>query len=68
MTFFPCQGGAPSPFDRNFGTKIAAKAMQWITRTLKESYKGGKHINVTLDSSEDAEHLGVKLLCLSYKS
>uniref|UniRef100_A0A669EPC9 6-phosphofructokinase n=1 Tax=Oreochromis niloticus TaxID=8128 RepID=A0A669EPC9_ORENI len=39
------QGGAPSPFDRNFGTKIAAKAMQWITRTLKESYKGGKHIN-----------------------
>ncbi|KAL3988910.1 hypothetical protein ACER0C_013228 [Sarotherodon galilaeus] len=52
------QGGAPSPFDRNFGTKIAAKAMQWITRTLKESYKGGKHINVTLDSSEDAEHLG----------
>lgn len=42
--------------------------MQWITRTLKESYKGGKHINVTLDSSEDAEHLGVKLLCLSYKS
>uniref|UniRef100_A0A3P8N931 Phosphofructokinase domain-containing protein n=1 Tax=Astatotilapia calliptera TaxID=8154 RepID=A0A3P8N931_ASTCA len=41
------QGGAPSPFDRNFGTKIAAKAMQWITRTLKESYKGGKHINDT---------------------
>uniref|UniRef100_A0A7N8Y775 ATP-dependent 6-phosphofructokinase n=1 Tax=Mastacembelus armatus TaxID=205130 RepID=A0A7N8Y775_9TELE len=36
------QGGAPSPFDRNFGTKISAKAMQWITRTLKESFKGGK--------------------------
>uniref|UniRef100_A0A3B3HTR3 ATP-dependent 6-phosphofructokinase n=1 Tax=Oryzias latipes TaxID=8090 RepID=A0A3B3HTR3_ORYLA len=36
------QGGAPSPFDRNFGTKVAAKAMQWITRALKESYKGGK--------------------------
>uniref|UniRef100_A0A3B3CFI0 ATP-dependent 6-phosphofructokinase n=1 Tax=Oryzias melastigma TaxID=30732 RepID=A0A3B3CFI0_ORYME len=36
------QGGAPSPFDRNFGTKVAAKAMQWITRMLKESYKGGK--------------------------
>uniref|UniRef100_A0A8C6LX16 ATP-dependent 6-phosphofructokinase n=1 Tax=Nothobranchius furzeri TaxID=105023 RepID=A0A8C6LX16_NOTFU len=35
------QGGAPSPFDRNFGTKVAAKAIQWITRMLKESYKGG---------------------------
>ncbi|XP_029309027.1 LOW QUALITY PROTEIN: ATP-dependent 6-phosphofructokinase, platelet type-like [Cottoperca gobio] len=33
------QGGAPSPFDRNFGTKVAAKAIQWITRTLKDSYK-----------------------------
>uniref|UniRef100_A0A4W5QUS0 Phosphofructokinase, platelet n=1 Tax=Hucho hucho TaxID=62062 RepID=A0A4W5QUS0_9TELE len=30
------QGGAPSPFDRNFGTKIAAKAIQWISRKLKE--------------------------------
>ncbi|XP_018613258.1 ATP-dependent 6-phosphofructokinase, platelet type-like isoform X3 [Scleropages formosus] len=33
------QGGAPSPFDRNFGTKIAAKAMQWISKKLKESYR-----------------------------
>uniref|UniRef100_A0A8C1NUP7 ATP-dependent 6-phosphofructokinase n=1 Tax=Cyprinus carpio TaxID=7962 RepID=A0A8C1NUP7_CYPCA len=33
------QGGAPSPFDRNFGTKIAAKAMQWITKKLNESYR-----------------------------
>uniref|UniRef100_A0A8C7WHE4 ATP-dependent 6-phosphofructokinase n=1 Tax=Oncorhynchus mykiss TaxID=8022 RepID=A0A8C7WHE4_ONCMY len=36
------QGGAPSPFDRNFGTKIAAKAIQWISRKLKESYKEGR--------------------------
>ncbi|KAI7792949.1 putative ATP-dependent 6-phosphofructokinase, partial [Triplophysa rosa] len=35
------QGGAPSPFDRNFGTKIAAKAMQWITKKLNESYRQG---------------------------
>ncbi|XP_033849333.1 ATP-dependent 6-phosphofructokinase, platelet type-like isoform X4 [Acipenser ruthenus] len=33
------QGGAPSPFDRNFGTKIAAKAMLWISRKLKETYR-----------------------------
>uniref|UniRef100_A0A8I3N5L3 6-phosphofructokinase n=1 Tax=Canis lupus familiaris TaxID=9615 RepID=A0A8I3N5L3_CANLF len=31
------QGGAPSPFDRNFGTKISARAMQWISMKLKES-------------------------------
>uniref|UniRef100_A0A672IUI1 ATP-dependent 6-phosphofructokinase n=1 Tax=Salarias fasciatus TaxID=181472 RepID=A0A672IUI1_SALFA len=28
------QGGAPSPFDRNFGTKISAKAMQWVSKKL----------------------------------
>ncbi|XP_009069150.1 PREDICTED: ATP-dependent 6-phosphofructokinase, platelet type isoform X2 [Acanthisitta chloris] len=36
------QGGAPSPFDRNFGTKISAKAMQWISKKLKETYRKGK--------------------------
>ncbi|XP_007559930.1 PREDICTED: ATP-dependent 6-phosphofructokinase, platelet type-like isoform X4 [Poecilia mexicana] len=33
------QGGAPSPFDRNFGTKISAKAMQWLSQKLVESYR-----------------------------
>ncbi|KAF5928003.1 hypothetical protein HPG69_014161 [Diceros bicornis minor] len=36
------QGGAPSPFDRNFGTKISARAMQWITTKLKESHGKGR--------------------------
>lgn len=45
------QGGAPSPFDRNFGTKIAAKAMQWITEKLKESYREGRVFVDTEDSS-----------------
>lgn len=36
------QGGAPSPFDRNFGTKISAKAMQWISTKLKEASGKGK--------------------------
>uniref|UniRef100_A0A668AF42 Phosphofructokinase, platelet n=1 Tax=Myripristis murdjan TaxID=586833 RepID=A0A668AF42_9TELE len=49
------QGGAPSPFDRNFGTKIAAKAMQWITRKLKESYKG-----VFANSEDTACLLGMR--------
>lgn len=39
---FSSQGGAPSPFDRNFSTKIAAKAVQWISQKLTECYKGGK--------------------------
>uniref|UniRef100_A0A3B1J9C1 Phosphofructokinase, platelet n=1 Tax=Astyanax mexicanus TaxID=7994 RepID=A0A3B1J9C1_ASTMX len=38
------QGGAPSPFDRNFGTKIAAKAIQWISKKLKEFYVEGTYI------------------------
>uniref|UniRef100_A0A8C7L5B5 ATP-dependent 6-phosphofructokinase n=1 Tax=Oncorhynchus kisutch TaxID=8019 RepID=A0A8C7L5B5_ONCKI len=45
------QGGAPSPFDRNFGTKIAAKAIQWISRKLKESYKNGKVFANTEDTA-----------------
>ncbi|XP_013772236.1 ATP-dependent 6-phosphofructokinase-like isoform X2 [Limulus polyphemus] len=31
------QGGSPSPFDRNFGTKMAAKAADWLISRLKES-------------------------------
>ncbi|NXA13896.1 PFKAP protein, partial [Sapayoa aenigma] len=44
------QGGAPSPFDRNFGTKISAKAMQWISKKLKETYRKGKVFANTEDS------------------
>ncbi|KAM9308526.1 ATP-dependent 6-phosphofructokinase, platelet type isoform 2-T2 [Gastrophryne carolinensis] len=44
------QGGAPSPFDRNFGTKISAKAIQWISRKLKECYRKGKVFANTEDS------------------
>ncbi|XP_045676165.1 ATP-dependent 6-phosphofructokinase, platelet type [Phyllostomus hastatus] len=43
------QGGAPSPFDRNFGTKISARAMQWITMKLKEAQGKGKRF-ITDDS------------------
>ncbi|XP_014902397.1 ATP-dependent 6-phosphofructokinase, platelet type-like isoform X7 [Poecilia latipinna] len=51
------QGGAPSPFDRNFGTKVAAKAIQWITKTLKESYKEGR---VFTNSEDTACLLGMR--------
>ncbi|XP_078119472.1 ATP-dependent 6-phosphofructokinase, platelet type-like isoform X1 [Sander vitreus] len=58
------QGGAPSPFDRNFGTKIAAKAIQWITRTLKESYKGGR---VFANSEDTACLLGMRRRALVFQ-
>uniref|UniRef100_A0AAY4AP21 ATP-dependent 6-phosphofructokinase n=1 Tax=Denticeps clupeoides TaxID=299321 RepID=A0AAY4AP21_9TELE len=45
------QGGAPSPFDRNFGTKIAAKAMQWISKRLREFYREGRVFANTEDSA-----------------
>lgn len=31
------QGGSPTPFDRNLGTKMGAKSMEWMTRKIKES-------------------------------
>ncbi|CAJ1072996.1 ATP-dependent 6-phosphofructokinase%2C platelet type-like isoform X2 [Xyrichtys novacula] len=58
------QGGAPSPFDRNFGTKVAAKAIQWITRTLKDSYKGGR---VFANSDDTVCLLGMRRRALVFQ-
>ncbi|TKS79402.1 ATP-dependent 6-phosphofructokinase, platelet type [Collichthys lucidus] len=58
------QGGSPSPFDRNFSTKIAAKAIQWITRTLKDSYKGGR---VFANSEDTACLLGMRRRALVFQ-
>ncbi|XP_054621563.1 ATP-dependent 6-phosphofructokinase, platelet type isoform X4 [Dunckerocampus dactyliophorus] len=44
------QGGAPSPFDRNFGTKISAKAMQWVTKKLRETFRQGRVFANTEDT------------------
>ncbi|XP_037311872.1 ATP-dependent 6-phosphofructokinase, platelet type isoform X1 [Pungitius pungitius] len=44
------QGGAPSPFDRNFGTKITAKAMQWVSKKLVETYRQGRVFANTEDT------------------
>ena len=30
------QGGSPTPYDRNLGTKMASKAVEWIGNQLKE--------------------------------
>ncbi|XP_056286167.1 ATP-dependent 6-phosphofructokinase, liver type [Pseudoliparis swirei] len=36
------QGGAPSPFDRNFGTKLGVRAIQWISERLTENFRQGR--------------------------
>ncbi|KAM9343337.1 ATP-dependent 6-phosphofructokinase, liver type [Pholidichthys leucotaenia] len=36
------QGGVPSPFDRNYGTKMGVKAILWITDKLNETYRQGR--------------------------
>uniref|UniRef100_A0A8C5CWV3 Phosphofructokinase, liver a n=1 Tax=Gadus morhua TaxID=8049 RepID=A0A8C5CWV3_GADMO len=36
------QGGAPSPFDRNFATKLGVKAVQWLSDRMNENYRQGE--------------------------
>uniref|UniRef100_A0AAQ4QDB9 Phosphofructokinase, muscle b n=1 Tax=Gasterosteus aculeatus aculeatus TaxID=481459 RepID=A0AAQ4QDB9_GASAC len=50
------QGGTPSPFDRNFATKIGLKSVLWLTDKLKECYRHGR---VFADSPDSACVLGM---------
>ncbi|XP_069086970.1 ATP-dependent 6-phosphofructokinase, muscle type-like isoform X1 [Pleurodeles waltl] len=45
------QGGTPTPFDRNFGTKMSAKAITWITGKIKECSRHGRIFANTSDSA-----------------
>ncbi|TRY54956.1 hypothetical protein DNTS_020719 [Danionella cerebrum] len=45
------QGGTPTPFDRNFGTKLGAKSVLWLTDKLKECYRHGRIFANTPDSA-----------------
>ncbi|XP_035386671.1 ATP-dependent 6-phosphofructokinase, platelet type isoform X5 [Electrophorus electricus] len=60
------QGGAPSPFDRNFGTKIAAKAMQWISKKLQESYRQDEG-RVFANTEDSACLLGMRRRALVFQ-
>lgn len=33
------QGGSPTPFDRNLGTKMGAKAVEWFSEQFKKYTK-----------------------------
>lgn len=58
------QGGTPTPFDRNFGTKMGAKSVLWLTEKLKECYRHGRIFANTPDS---ACVLGMKKRALTFQ-
>ncbi|XP_056127316.1 ATP-dependent 6-phosphofructokinase, liver type [Rhinichthys klamathensis goyatoka] len=36
------QGGVPTPFDRNYGTKLGVRAVQWLTDKMVDNFKLGR--------------------------
>uniref|UniRef100_H2SJI6 Phosphofructokinase, muscle b n=1 Tax=Takifugu rubripes TaxID=31033 RepID=H2SJI6_TAKRU len=59
------QGGTPSPFDRNFGTKMGMKSVLWLTDKLKECYRHGR---IFANSPDSACVLGMKKRALVFTS
>ncbi|KAM4558836.1 ATP-dependent 6-phosphofructokinase, liver type [Odontesthes bonariensis] len=57
------QGGSPSPFDRNFGTKLGVKATQWLSAKLTENYRQGR---VFANTPETACLLGLNRKVVSF--
>jgi 6-phosphofructokinase 1 len=51
------QGGSPTPFDRNMGTKMAAKCVEWMVEQLKLNTQPDGSIKAT--SQESACLLGL---------
>lgn len=51
------QGGSPTPFDRNMGTKQAAKCVEWLVEKLRESTKPDGTIYT--DNPDTAAMMGV---------
>lgn len=51
------QGGSPTPYDRNLGTKMAAKAVDWMVCQLKSNVDENGKVNCT--EPETAALLGI---------
>ncbi|XP_074180528.1 ATP-dependent 6-phosphofructokinase, liver type isoform X3 [Rhinolophus sinicus] len=45
------QGGAPTPFDRNYGTKLGVKAILWMSEKLRAVYRNGRVFANSPDSA-----------------
>ena len=48
------QGASPSPFDRNFGTKLASKAAEWLVSQLETHSKPltDEHSTLTYEAKQ----------------
>ncbi|XP_034549579.1 ATP-dependent 6-phosphofructokinase, liver type isoform X2 [Notolabrus celidotus] len=57
------QGGSPSPFDRNFGTKLGVRAIQWISERLTENFRQGR---VFANAPDTACVLGLNRKVISF--
>ncbi|XP_047456832.1 ATP-dependent 6-phosphofructokinase, liver type [Mugil cephalus] len=57
------QGGEPSPFDRNYGTKLGVRAIQWISERLTENFRQGR---VFANSPETACVLGLNRKVIAF--
>ncbi|XP_071774465.1 ATP-dependent 6-phosphofructokinase, liver type [Centroberyx gerrardi] len=57
------QGGAPTPFDRNFGTKLGVKAVQWISERITENFRQGR---VFANSPDTACVLGLNRKVIAF--
>uniref|UniRef100_A0A4W5RB73 6-phosphofructokinase n=1 Tax=Hucho hucho TaxID=62062 RepID=A0A4W5RB73_9TELE len=58
------QGGTPTPFDRNFGTKMGSKSVLWLTDKLKECYRHGR---IFANMPDSACVLGMKKRSLVFQ-
>jgi len=45
------QGGSPTPFDRNLGTKMGAKAVEWFSDQLRQCTGPGSKTVTTAPTS-----------------
>ncbi|CAM4731232.1 unnamed protein product [Leuciscus chuanchicus] len=57
------QGGVPTPFDRNFGTKLGVKSVLWLTEKMKDSYRQGR---VFANAPDTACVIGMKKKVMSF--
>uniref|UniRef100_A0A8B9KNK0 ATP-dependent 6-phosphofructokinase, liver type-like n=1 Tax=Astyanax mexicanus TaxID=7994 RepID=A0A8B9KNK0_ASTMX len=59
----PEGSGAPSPFDRNFGTKLGVRAVQWLTEKMTDTYRQGR---VFANSPDTVCVVGLNKKALTY--
>ncbi|VDK41776.1 unnamed protein product [Anisakis simplex] len=53
------QGGSPTPFDRNLGTKLASRALEYLVTQAKENYNREKQ-TVSATKPDTATLLGLR--------